>query len=80
MYHAVYICEKKDVALSLNKTIFNRTLLNTMKLLGEKMSSSSFLAHSQSSIEVRQIFRTNFVKLLPYIKFLFEKPLSFLID
>ena len=31
---------------------------------GEKMSSSSFLVHSQSSIEVRQFFRTNFIKLL----------------
>ena len=28
------------------------------------MSSSSFLVHSQSSIEVRQFFRTNFIKLL----------------
>ena len=79
-YHAVYICEEKDVALSLNKSIFNCTLLNTIKLIGGKLSSSFFLAHSQSSIEVRQIFRTNFIKLLLYIKFLFEKPLSFLID
>ena len=28
------------------------------------MSSSSFLVHSQSSIEVRQFFRTSFIKLL----------------
>ena len=28
------------------------------------MSSSSFLIHSQSSIEVRQFFRTNFIEIL----------------
>ena len=33
-------------------------------MIGEKLSSSSSLVHSQSSIEVRQILRTNFIKLL----------------
>ena len=33
-------------------------------MIGEKLSSSSFLLHSQSSIEGRQILRTNFSKLL----------------
>ena len=64
MYHSVYICEKKGVALELNKRFFNRILLNTIKLTGEKLSSSSFLANSQSSIEVRQILRNSFIKLL----------------
>ena len=64
MYDSVYICEKKGVALELNKLFFNRILLNTIKLTGEKLSSSSFLANSQSSIEVRQILRNSFIKLL----------------
>ena len=41
------------------------------------MSSSSFLVHSQSSVEFRQFFRTNFIKLLLYsytvYGFLFKK-------
>ena len=43
---------------------FNCILLNIVDLIGEKLSSSSFLVHSQSSVEVRQIFRTNFINLL----------------
>ena len=62
IYHAVYICEKKDVALQLN-IFFNCTLLNTINVIGERLSSSSFLVHSQFSVEVRQIFITNFIKL-----------------
>ena len=42
----------------------NRTLLNTIALIGETLSSNSFLVHSQLSIEVRQLCRTNFIKLL----------------
>ena len=33
-------------------------------MIGEKLSSGSFLVHSQSSVEVRQILRTKFIKLL----------------
>ena len=32
--------------------------------MSEKLTSCSFLVHLQSSVEVRQIFRTNFLKLL----------------
>ena len=56
--------EKKDVALKLSKLFFYHTLLNTITCLGENISSSSFLAHSQSSIEVRHFSWTNFIKLL----------------
>ena len=38
--------------------------MNTIILIGEKLSSISFLVYSQSSIEVRQILGTNFIKLL----------------
>ena len=41
------------------------------------MSLSSFLVHSQSSIEVRQFLRANFIELLisdyTIMEFLFEK-------
>ena len=50
--------------LRLYRLFFNRILLNTINLIGEKLSSCSFLVHLQSSIEVTQIFRTNFLKLL----------------
>ena len=48
------------------------------------MSSSSFLVHSQSSIEVRQFFRTNFIKSLlsdymVYGVFVLKKLLPFVI-
>ena len=52
------------MALWLNKRFFNRAVLNTINLIGEKLTSRSFLVYSQSSIEVRQIFSTNFIKLL----------------
>ena len=65
IYHVVYIFEKKKrCALWLNEHFFNRTVLNTIILIGEKVSSSSFLVRSQSSIEVRKNLRTNFIKLL----------------
>ena len=48
------------------------------------MSSISFSVLSESSIEVRQFFRTNFIKLLlsdfTVYEFLFEKTFLFLID
>ena len=50
--------------IRLYRLFFNRILLNTINLTGEKLSSCSFLVDLQSSIEVRQIFRTNFLKLL----------------
>ena len=74
----IYV-KKKVVALELNKHFFNRTLLNAINLIGEKLSSSSFLANSQSSIEVRQILRTSFIKLL-LSDYTVYKLLSFLID
>ena len=40
------------------------SLSNTVILIGEKLSSSSFLVHSQSSTEVRKILRTKFIELL----------------
>ena len=51
IYHAVYICKKE---------MWQYTWVNFC----DKMSSSSFLIHSQSSIEVRQFFRTNFIEIL----------------
>ena len=51
IYHAVYICKKET---------WQYTWVNFC----DKMSSSSFLIHSQSSIEVRQFFRTNFIEIL----------------
>ena len=56
--------KKKDVAQKLSKLFFYYTLLNTITCFGENMSSSSFLVHSQFSIEVRQFFKTNFLKSL----------------
>ena len=64
IYHAVYICQKRRCGTIAEQNFFNRTLLNTINLIGEKLSSSYFLVHSQSLIEVRQIIRTNFIKLL----------------
>ena len=51
IYHAVYICKKE---------MWQYTWVNVCY----KMSSSSFLIHSQSSIEVRQFFSTNFIEIL----------------
>ena len=69
--------KKKDAAQKLSKLLFYHTLLNTITCFGENMSSSSFLVHSQSSIEVRHFFRTNFIKLLlsdyTVYEILFEK-------
>ena len=51
IYHAVYICKKE---------MWQYTWVNVCY----KMSSSSFLIHSQSSVEVRQFFSTNFIEIL----------------
>ena len=64
IYYAVYNCKKNDVTLQLSKRFFNHTFINTRNLIWWKNELKSFLGHSQSSIEARQFFRTNFIKLL----------------
>ena len=43
IYHAVYICEKKDVALQLSKVFFNSNLLNNLNLIWWKYELNFFL-------------------------------------
>ena len=59
-----YISVKKRYGTIAEETFFNRSLLNTIILIGEELSSSSLLVRSQTLIEVRQISRANFIKLL----------------
>ena len=60
-----YISVKKRSVLQQSKLFFSRTLFKYYKLdLVKKKNSSSFLVHSQSSIELREFFITNSIRLL----------------